>query len=106
MTQPERTHAHLTHGSHRPELEDQLVGNEAGLRNLIRACERALEDGDCQAIDLGEFSGVVKKESSWFTEQHHDTGSSWGCYLALALGAGALVLMGMGALQVFHWLMD
>ena len=49
---------HLKDGADWAEHEDYLVGDEAGLRNLMQACEVAIEKGKCRREDLGDYVGV------------------------------------------------
>ncbi len=56
----------LTDGSEWIDHEDCIVGNEAGLRNLAAACEKAIEDGEYYGKDLGDYVGVKKLDTEWF----------------------------------------
>ena len=83
--------------------ERQILGNEAGLRSLILACEKALEDGDCQSIELDRFQGVTKLETSFFVENEDKKTNP----LAILLGyIGVLALLfflGVGMYSVRQW---
>jgi len=50
-----------------PEDIGLIAGTEEGLRNLIQACEAALEQNANDDIDLGRIEGVKKVEQSYFT---------------------------------------
>ncbi|MCU4676182.1 hypothetical protein N7931_11125 [Catenovulum sp. 2E275] len=56
-----------------PQLKDgsdfkinrHIVGDESGLRNLISACEKAIEQGEYIGSDLDDFNGVTKLETEF-----------------------------------------
>ena len=74
---PTSANGNLCDGSNWAIHEDHLVADEAGLKNLIRACEEALENGEFQGDGLGEFTGVKKLETKWFEEPEDESGSSF-----------------------------
>ena len=51
----------LMTGAGWPEHEGLIVGNEQGLRNLMAACQQALESGVCISSKLDDFFFVVSK---------------------------------------------
>jgi len=52
----------LKDGSEWIDHEDCIVGNEAGIRNLMSACEQALEKGEHYGKGLGDYVGVKKTQ--------------------------------------------
>ncbi|MEL7296916.1 MAG: hypothetical protein AAGJ86_04590 [Pseudomonadota bacterium] len=66
--------AKLIDGAEWADHDGYLLGDEAGLRNLIAACEGALQCGE-HAADLGHFIGVKKLDREWF-DQPKRPGSS------------------------------
>jgi hypothetical protein len=63
----------LKDGSEWIDHEDCLVGDEQGLKNLIAACNTAIEKGEYFGSDLGDYVGVKKIETQWFKEDPKDT---------------------------------
>ena len=95
---------HLTDGSAWEEHEDCIVGDEAGLNNLINACQIAIEKEKYYGSDLGEYVGVKKLDSKVFYEPTN-TGKThilYYVYLFVLLVTIALVLIGIGT--VFSWI--
>lgn len=66
MNQESDKTARLMDGSDWAEHEDHIIGNEAGLKNLIAACEAALEHGAYDSQYLGDYVGVKKLDDTWF----------------------------------------
>lgn len=58
----------LKDGSEWTDHEDCIVGDEVGIKNLIKACETAMEEGEYYGSDLGDYVGVKKLETSWFKD--------------------------------------
>ena len=56
----EESKPQLTDGSEWMDHEDCIVGDERGLKNLIQACEAALEDGEYYGNDLGDYVGIKR----------------------------------------------
>ncbi|MCU7841814.1 MAG: hypothetical protein KZQ94_20870 [Candidatus Thiodiazotropha sp. (ex Troendleina suluensis)] len=94
----------LTDGSEWADHEDCIVGDETGLRNLIKACETAIEKNEYYGSDLGDYVGVKKLDSNWFKKPMDSPQTRYANYgLAIFLFVlGALVLVGLGT--VFSWL--
>ena len=89
-------------GSYWAEHEDYLVGDEEGLRHLIRACEAALQSGEYRGAGLADFLGVRKIPTTAFTELNKaDTTGGTGI-LVLAVAA-ILVLLLLGLYQLYDW---
>ncbi len=65
----------LRDGSEWVDHEDCIVGNEAGLRALIRACNAALESGEYYGNDLDDYVGVKQLPDIWF-KSPLDSGST------------------------------
>ena len=94
---------YLKDGSDWAEHEDHLVGDEAGLRNLIAACESAIENGKAQREDLGDYVGV-KCLSPAFFEEPDEVGSSFGTGILVVMVVLAVALMLIGLYTVGTWL--
>ena len=94
----------LKDGSEWIDHEDCIVGDEQGLKSLIRACETALEKDEYYGNDLGDYVGVKKLETNWFKEPMDSPHTR---YANIALGAFlfavvCLVFVGIGT--VFTWI--
>jgi len=81
-----------------------IVGDEQGLKNLISACNTALEKGEYYGSDLGDYVGIKKLEAGWFkdpmdSKQTRFANAGLAVFLVLVLG---LVLVGV--VTVFKWL--
>ena len=94
---------HLKDGSDWAEHEYYLVGDEAGLRNLMSACEQAIENGEARREDLGDYAGV-KCLSSAFFEKPDEVGSSFETGMLVVMVVLAVVLMLIGLYTVGTWL--
>ena len=57
------------------EDEDFLVGTEEGLKNLVDACQIALEKGECVDYALGEFAGIKLVDDSYYQEDNETVGT-------------------------------
>jgi hypothetical protein len=94
----------LKDGSEWVDHEDCIVGDEAGLRNLIAACEIAIAKSEYYGNDLGDYVGVKKLDTEWFVDPNDtpQTRIENGC---LTIVLGALVgLIGIGIYAVFNWI--
>ncbi len=94
----------LKDGSDWIDHEDCIVGDEEGLRNLISACEIALEKGEYYGSDLGDYVGIKKLESHWFnnpvdSDQTRIGNMCLAAFLVLIVG-----FIAVGAVTVFKWL--
>ena len=94
---------YLKDGSDWAKHEDHLVGDEAGLRNLIVACEAAIENGEARREDLGDYLGV-KCLSPAFFEKPDEVGSSFGTGILVVMVVLAVALMLVGLYTVGTWL--
>ncbi len=68
-----------------------IVGDESGLKNLIKACEIAIEKGDCINLDLDGFEGVAKYDAKYdakFLKDNQESQST-----PFILGALSVILM-------------
>lgn len=94
----------LKDGSEWIDHEDCIVGDEQGLKNLISACNTALEKGEYYGSDLGDYVGVKKLGTSWFknpmdSKQTRLANIGLAAFLILL---AALLLIGFGT--VIKWL--
>ena len=95
---------HLKDGSEWMDHEDCIVGDEAGLRNLISACETAIEKGEHYGSELGDYVGVKNLESDWFEDPMDSLQTR---YANLGLGVVLSLIVGLvfvGIYTVFKWL--
>lgn len=93
----------LKDGSEWADHEDCIVGDEEGLKNLISACNSAIEKGEYYGSDLGDYVGVKKLETQWFknpmdSQQTRLANIGLAIFIALVV---FLVLVGIGT--VFKW---
>ena len=95
---------HLKDGSEWVDHEDCIVGDEKGLRNLISACEAAIENGEHYGEGLGDYVGVKKLDASWFKDPLDSPRTRYAnCGLvAFLVTVAGLVLVGLAT--VFSWL--
>lgn len=94
----------LKDGAEWIDHEDCIIGDEAGLHNLIKACEVALEKGEYYGNDLGDYVGVKKLDTSWF-EDPKDSPQTRYANAAIGLFIFAVVaLLVIGFITVIKWL--
>jgi len=94
----------LKDGSEWAEHEDCIIGDEAGLNNLINACKAAIEKGEYYGNDLGDYVGVKRIKGNWFNDPV-ETSQIRYSNIGLAIFLIAivlLVLVGIGT--VLKWL--
>ena len=94
----------LKDGSEWADHEDCIVGNEQGLKNLIVACENALESGEYYGSDLGDYVGVKKLDGGWFKSPSE---SSETRFLNAGLAVFLVLIVGLvlvGLVSVIKWL--
>jgi hypothetical protein len=94
----------LKDGSEWIDHEDCLVGDEQGLKNLISACNTAIEKGEYFGSDLGDYVGVKKIETQWF-ETPKDTKKTR--FANAALAVFLMFVLGfflVGVVTVIKWL--
>lgn len=96
--------AQLKDGSSWAEHEDFLIGNEAGLNNLIEACKEALQNGKYHGDGLGDYVGIKKIENSWFSNQKEQNSSKPGTLVLAAIAIVGLFLLLVGAYTAVIWL--
>ena len=94
-------HGHLGNGGGYEKHETWIVGDELGLRALIEACEAALEAGESEPEDLGEFCGVRKLPTEAFSEAR-ETMPVWGNIACLLAAVFAVLVFGLGVIQLFR----
>ncbi len=104
MTKDECRGPHLRHGSDWIEHEDLIVGDEKGLKNLIRACDVALRDGEYLGSDLGEWVGVRKMDSEWFKDPQDTPQTKFQNAVLAAVLVLLLGLIVVGLVATVRWL--
>lgn len=94
----------LKDGSEWVDHEDCIVGDEQGLRNLISACEAAIDNGECYGDGLGDYVGVKKLATCWFIDPLDSPRTRFANYglAAFLVAVAGLVLIGLAT--VFSWL--
>ncbi len=104
MTDEKYKGPHLRDGSEWIDHEDLIVGDEKGLKSLIKACETALKDGEYLGSDLGEWVGVRKMDSKWFKDSQDTPQTKFqNAVLAVVLVA-LVVLIVVGMITTIRWL--
>lgn len=94
---------YLKDGADWAKHEYYLVGDDAGLRNLMGACEAAIENGEARREDLGDYIGV-KCLSPTFFEKPNEHSSSFETAIVVLMVALAVTLMLIGLYTVGTWL--
>lgn len=95
----------LKDGSEWIDHEDCIVGDEQGLRNLISACQAAIENGEHYGDGLGDYVGVKKLDACWFkdpSDSPRTRCANYGLAVFLVTIAGLLLI---GLATVFSWLL-
>ncbi|WP_345973267.1 hypothetical protein [Sulfurimonas diazotrophicus] len=83
------------------EDEDFLVGTEESLKNLIKACQTALEKGECEDFELGKFAGVKLVDESYY---HEDKETFIGKLIGSIIMTLILSSMIVGFVTILKWL--
>ena len=84
-------------GSEWVDHEDCIIGDEQGIKNLINACEKALEKGEYYGSDLGDYVGVKKLDTRWFKSPMESRQTKWaniGLGILLII-LGVLIIIGL-----------
>jgi hypothetical protein len=102
----------LKDGSDWADHENCIVVNEQGLRNLMNACQVAIDKGAFYNNDLGDCAGVKMLASDWFQKAsrgrvrthrdqitHYRTIGNWGVQFS---SVGALVYRNAKAAGLGH----
>lgn len=84
--------------------EDCIVGDRAGLENLIRACEAVLKDGEYYGDGLGDFVEVKKLYPKWFENRKNSSCTRFGNFIVAAIVSVVITLFFIGVRTVFKWL--
>jgi len=101
-----RNQPHLTNGSQWSDHKNFILGNEDGLQNLIKACKKALETGECQLHGLGDYHGVKKLQPEWFEDPLASAKPSPGAdyrLLIFSAAVGLLAVYGLYSLTLSLW---
>jgi len=96
----------LTDGTEWIEHEDCIIGDEEGLRNLISACEKAIEDGESYSGGLGNYVGVKKLETSFFVEPEDSPTTKLGLAVVTVVFFGLIALVLVGGYTAINWLLN
>ena len=95
----------LRDGAEWSDYLDQIVGNEKGLKNLIKACEEALENGKYYGDDLDSYVGVRKFDNDWFENPQYSTPSRIGNFLFPVLLISFVLFAIIGFITLVKWLL-
>ena len=104
MNDKENKFVHLKDGSEWAEHENFIVGDESGLRNLIKACEEALERGISLKNDLGDYIGVKKLEESWFKDPKDRGSFDFPSFIFSAVLVLLVILIIIGGYTAISWI--
>ncbi len=96
--------ANLRDGGEWADHEDCIIGDEAGLRSLKRACEAAISHGQYFGNDLGEWVGVKKLDSAWFRAPVDSTLTRVGSAAIAFVLLAVLGLAAVGLFSIAAWL--
>ena len=88
-------------GAEWPEHEDRLIGNEAGLRNLRRAIDVALDEGEYSGADLDEWVGVRRVTEEWISREIPSRQQNGGRFEAAAIISILATLVGLIAIGLW-----
>ncbi len=94
----------LKDGSEWADHEDCIVGNEKRLRNLMSACQVAIEKGAFYNNGLGDYIGVKMLSSDWFEKPVEATSTR---VASIALGTAIIGIAGftlIGFVVTIKWL--
>ena len=94
----------LKDGSEWLDHEDCIVGDEEGLKNLINACQTALDNGEYFGGNLGDYVGVKKLETEWFREPKDSSNTR---LINFSMGIVLLFMVGFmvfGLITAIAWL--
>ena len=94
----------LKDGSEWIDHEDCIVGDSAGLQNLIKACEAALEKGEYYGNDLGDYVGVKKQENNWFKDLKDSSQTRFANFSLAIFLVAIFALILIGFITVIKWL--
>ena len=86
--------------------EEHLIGNEEGLKNLIKACEVALDKGEYQGGDLDEYVGIRKLDTNWFEDPKDSQATQIGNKVLGLMFFLLFVVFLIGAGTVVTWIMQ
>lgn len=93
----------LKDGSDWQQNDRCIVGDEAGLKNLIKACEKAIESGEYIGSDLGDYVGVKKLASQVLAEHQEHKATPFVLAILFASAASFCVLAVVGLVTVWNW---
>tara|TARA_B100000768_G_C10889653_1_gene213142 strand:- start:61 stop:345 length:285 start_codon:yes stop_codon:yes gene_type:complete len=91
-------------GSEWIDHEDCLVGNEQGLRNLITACEAAINDGEFYGSGLDDYVGVKKLDTQFFEKPEDSPTTKMGMAILSVILVSIAGLVIIGGVTVVNWL--
>ena len=84
--------------------EDCIVGNEAGLRKLISACETAIREGEYYGNDLGDYVGIKKKENEWFIDPKDSKTTRFANEILAGVLFAIFIFIVIGIYTTFNWI--
>ena len=93
----------LIYGPESLEFEHGIVGNEAGLRNLITAAQEAIDAGESHT-DIGELAQLICKPDEFFADTTDKKSTNLGDTIAVLVLVSIFGLIGIGLYTVVSWL--
>ena len=96
----------LTDGSEWMQHEDCIIGDEDGLRNLISACEEALDKGESYGNSLGDYVGVKKLDTKFFVAPQDSPTTKIGVAAVSVVFLGLVALVIVGGYTSINWLIS
>ena len=85
------------------QLNRMIVGDEEGLKNLIKACEIAIESGECLSEDLDNYNGVCKRDTEFLERDNESKLTPIVFAIIVSLFAFSLFLIVIGFVNFITW---
>lgn len=95
----------LRDGAEWSDYLDHIVGNETGLKNLINACEKALEEGEYYGEDLDSYVGVRRFDDEWFENPRRSKADRIGNFLLPVILITFVLSAVIGFITIIRWLL-
>lgn len=85
------------------QIDRHIVGDESGLRNLIYACEKAIEQGEYIGNELDDFSGVTKLETDFLKNNQEPKFTTFAFSIFSVFVVFLLFLVVLGFKSFLNW---
>lgn len=93
----------LKDGSDWQQHDRYIVGDEAALKNLIKACEKAIESGEYVGPDLGDYIGVKRIASEILAESSESKATPFILTILFVFITTLFLLAIVGLVTVWNW---